>query len=99
MIYPQKGFISNGLSGAESRGPGPLEVEAAEVAGHVHHLADKVESRDGAAPHGLGVELGGVDAAGGDLGLFVSFGALGDDVPGVRAMLQRIEVRVGPARG
>src|SRR5690348_10300155 len=32
------------LSGGPARCPRPLEVEAAEVSGHVHHLADEVQS-------------------------------------------------------
>ena len=38
--------------------------------------------------HGAGVELGGVDAAGGDFGLGVAFGAGGGDGPGVELALE-----------
>lgn len=34
---------SHNLTGGESRGPGPLKVVATQLAGHVHHFADKVE--------------------------------------------------------
>ena len=48
-------------------GPGPLQVIAAAVAVHIQHLAAGVEAGHKAAFHGLGVELVGAQAAGGDL--------------------------------
>src|SRR5215212_3214785 len=54
---------SDSLTGAQARGPCPLEIVAAEPAGHVHHLADEVEARHRLRFHGAGIELAGVDAA------------------------------------
>src|ERR1039458_4302602 len=68
---------SGGLAGGYCGGPGPLEVVAAEPAGDVDDFADEVEARGDAALHGTGVERVGRDAAGGDLGFVVAFGAGG----------------------
>ena len=38
--------MSGRLAGGKARGPGPLEIEAAEVARHIDDLADEVETRD-----------------------------------------------------
>ena len=43
----------NHLTTRMAGGPGPLEVEAAEVAGDVDGLADEIEAGDGAGFHGF----------------------------------------------
>jgi len=77
-------------------GPGPLEIEAAEVAGDVDDFADEEEAGDFAGFHGFAGEFGGVDAAGGDFGFFIAFGACGADGPGVQFPFERVESDVGP---
>ena len=68
-----------------------MEVVAAEPAGDVDDFADEVEAGDFVALHGAGVEFGGVDAAGGDFGFGVAFGAGGSDASrcGVALRLRR----------
>lgn len=44
---------SEGVSCRKSRGPGPLEVEAAEVAGDVDDFADEIEAGHVAGFHRL----------------------------------------------
>ena len=66
-----------GAAGGGAGGPGPLEVEAAQVAGDVDNFADEEEAGDFARFHGFAGEFVGVDAAGGDFGFFVAFGAGG----------------------
>ena len=76
-----------------ARGPGPLEVEAAEVAGDVDDFADEEQAGNFAAFHGFGGEFVGVDAAAGDFGFFVAFGACGHEAPGMHLLLEIGEVR------
>ena len=73
-----------------------MEVVAAEPAGYVYDFADEVEAGDLAALHGLCVEFGGVDAAGGDLGLGVAFGSGGRDAPCVEVAAPNSPASVGP---
>ena len=87
------------MAGSNARGPGPLEVIAAEPASNVDDFADEVEPGDDAALHGAGVERVGVDAAGGDLGFGVAFGADGDDAPSVEAALEPGQGGVGERAG
>jgi hypothetical protein len=86
-----------GAAGSGGGGPGPLEIEAAEVAGDVDDFADEEEAWDFAGFHGFAGEVGGVDAAGGDFGFFVAFGAGGADGPGVQFRFERVESDVGPS--
>ena len=67
--------MSNGLPGAEARRPRPLEVESAQMAGDVDDFADEVQPRNFARLHGLGRSSSVSTPPGGDLGLFVAFGA------------------------
>ena len=62
---------SGELAGAVTGRPCPLEVIAAEPAGHIDHLADEVETRHGAGFHRLGRQGGGIDAAQGNFGEIV----------------------------
>ncbi len=78
---------SNCLPGAESRGPGPLKIEPAQLSGHVDHFADKVKTGNAPAFHGLGRQFIGIHAASRDLGLLVPFGAGRRNRPAVRAKL------------
>src|SRR5918911_3593404 len=64
-----------------ARGPCPLEVVAAEVAGHVQDLADEVEAGGLARLQSLGRKLVGRDAAARDLRLLKTFGAGRQDAP------------------
>jgi hypothetical protein len=73
-----------------------LEVVATEPAGDIDDLPDEVEAGVMFGFHGAGVEIPGVDAASGDLGLGVAFGALGLESPVVELLLEAIESGVGP---
>ncbi len=53
----------------------------AQVAGDIHHFADKVQVGAVEHGHGLGGQLAGVDATEGNLGSTVAFGAGGFDGP------------------
>ena len=55
---------------------------------YVDRLADEVEPGHAPALHGLGGEFGGGDAACGDLGLGVPFGARGCDLPAMQTDLR-----------
>src|SRR5690606_18257999 len=46
-----------------ARGPGPLEVIAAQPAGHIDRLAYEVQARHGARLHGLLIQPARIDAA------------------------------------
>jgi len=76
-----------------------LEVVAPQPPGYVDHLADEVEAGDLAAHQGAGVEFGGVDAAGGDLGLGIALGAGGGEAPGVEGVLEAGQCGVGEGLG
>ena len=45
---------SRKLPGDPAGAPGPLEIEAAEMTGDIHHFADKIESGHLFGFHGLG---------------------------------------------
>ena len=88
--------VLQGAACGGSGGPGPLEIEAAEVAGDVDHFSDEVETWDVAGLHGLGGETGGIDATGGDFGFFVAFGAGGLEWPVVQAGGEGIDFAITP---
>src|SRR5215218_4550419 len=69
--------LLNELSSRIGRGPGPLEVVAAEVAGHVHDFAYEVEAGRAPRLQRLGRKFIRRDAAARHLGLLESFGAGG----------------------
>ena len=58
-------------------GPGPLEIVAAEPAGHIDDFADEIEARHTPRLHRLRGELAGVDAADGHFRFRIAFGAVG----------------------
>jgi hypothetical protein len=92
-------FLLDRSAGSHGRGPGPLEVEAAEVAGHVDYFADEKETGDVACFHGAGLKIVGVDAAGGDFGFGEALCAGGMEWPMVQAAFAGFEGGVGPAFG
>lgn len=57
IAKPLRNTSSGGHAGAVAGGPSPLEVETAEVTGHIHDLADEVQARHFARFHGLGRQL------------------------------------------
>ncbi len=67
-------------------GPGPLEIEAPQPAGDVHHFADEVEAGHPLALHGLGAELIGVHPAQGHLGGAVALVSAGLKLPAVELL-------------
>lgn len=87
------------LTGGDGGGPRPLKIEAAQVAGDVDGFSDEEEARDVAGFEGAGVEVGGVDTAGGDLGLLKSFRADGMKLPSTQAALGGFDGGVGPVLG
>ena len=87
--------VLKGAAGGGAGGPGPLEIVTAETARDIYDFADEIEAGDFAGFHGFGVEFVGVDAAGGDFGFFVAFGAGGMDGPGVKLFFQISEGLIG----
>ncbi len=85
-----------GAPRSRAGGPGPLEIEAAEMPGDVDHFSDEIEPRNVAALHGPRAQLRCVDSARGDLGLFVAFGSRRIDGPAVESGLCAGEALVGP---
>jgi len=77
-------------------GPGPLEIETAEVAGDVDDFADEIKARDFAGFHRFAGEFAGVDAAGGDFRFGIAFGAGGKNGPGVEFFFEGGQGRAGP---
>jgi len=72
-----------------------LEIETAEVTGDVDDFADEEEAGNFAGFQGFAGEFGGVDAAGGDFGFGVAFGAGGEDGPVVELALEFFEGGIG----
>ena len=64
------------------------------MAGDVDDFSDEVEAWHFAALHGFGGELVGIDAAGGDLSFFVSFGSCGSDLPRVQLLFEIVETLI-----
>ena len=93
-----EGFIldSHGAAGRGARGPSPLEVEAAEMAGDIHDFANKEETGDFAAFHGFAGKFIGVHTAGGDFGFFITFGSCRSDDPFVNLTLESFERLIRP---
>ena len=60
-----------------------MKVVASEPTGDVDDLSDEEEAGDSAGLHGFGVQLCGVDSAGGNFGFAIAFGASGGNAPGV----------------
>ena len=76
-----------------------MEVETAQVASDVDDFANEVEAGDVAGFQGAGLQVGGVDAAGGYFGFGEAFCAGGVDGPVVQILLAGFERGVGPADG
>ena len=62
-------------------GPGPLEIEAAELARDVDDFADEEQAGNQARFHGFAGKLTRVDATCGDFGFGVAFGIGGTNGP------------------
>src|SRR6218665_1432581 len=75
-------------------GPGPLEVVAAQPAGHVNHFANEIEPRLSFALHGLRAQLARVHAAAHDLGLTPALAAIGCELPALQLAGQGLQVLV-----
>ena len=65
--FGQSDVRSGAVTGCHARGPGPLEVMAAKMAGHIHDLANEIQVWPFQHRHGLGGELAGIDVPQGDL--------------------------------
>ena len=74
--------------------PGPLEIIAAQPAGDVHRLADRVQARHAACFHRLRGKICGADAADGDFGLGEAFGSVGRERPRGQLALGLFQQRV-----
>src|SRR5690554_1707015 len=75
------GAGGNGAAGGSARGPGPLEIIAAEPAGHVHRFADNIKAGLAVGLHRFGADTLGVDPAERYFGGAIAFGAAGGEVP------------------
>src|SRR3712207_2242070 len=90
---------SDSLPGAVPGSPGPLEIEAAKVAGNVNHFTDPEQARHFSTLHCLSRELIRVDAARGDLGFRVAFRSGRNHLPRMRSAFHLGQRRVRPAEG
>lgn len=63
------------------RRPGPLEIKTAQMPGNIDNLANKKQAGLGFCFEGFGGEAIAVDAAEGDFGGAIAFGAGGEDFP------------------
>ena len=66
--------MSVGLARRESRRPGPLKVETAEVSGDIDHFPDEIQTGNFALLHRPRREFVGSDAPRRHLGLLMAFG-------------------------
>ncbi|GEM_PF-2081416 len=66
----QSDDLSGAVSCCHTRGPRPLEIVAAQMAGHIHYLANEIQVWSFQYCHGLGRQLAGVDATESDLRCF-----------------------------
>ncbi len=82
-------------TGGGGRGPSPLKIEAAEVAGDVDNLSDEEEPRNETGFHGFAGEFSGVHAAGSDFGFFVALRASRNKRPIVKPLFESSEGRIG----
>src|ERR1035438_6670457 len=90
-------FMSDGLSGAESRRPRPLEVVTAEMTCNIDYFADKEQSGNSAALHGFCRQFIRVNPAGSHLGFFVAFRSLRQNFPAMNLALHFVERGIVPA--
>lgn len=86
-------------TGADTGGPGPLEVVSTQPPGYVDDLADEVETGDLAGLHGLCVELCCIDASCCYLCFGVALRAGGGELPCVELALHGCKGGVGPICG
>ncbi len=96
---PYTSMWLEGLGGGVGAGPGPLEVEATEVAGDVDDFTDEEEAANFRGFHGFAGKSAGIHAASGDFGFFVAFGGCRSDRPGVESIFEGEEIGVGPGIG
>ena len=96
-FYPGIGWTGQveSTTGGGGRGPGPLKIEAAEVAGDVDNLTDEEEAGNETRFHGFAGEFVGVHAAGGDFGFFVAFRASRNKCPIVKLLFESSEGGIG----
>ena len=88
----------NNPSRSDSRRPGPLEVEASQLSGHIHRLADKEQPRYRPRLHRPRLQSGRVYSSGRHLCFIKSFGSHGMKLPSVQIALASLQSCVGPAR-
>ena len=77
------GGASNELACGVARRPGPLEVEAAEMAGHIQYLADEIQTGLMFGLHRFGADVIGIHAAQGHLRRTVALSARWLEVPAI----------------
>src|SRR5436190_2710662 len=90
---------SNELTRRVARRPGPLEIEAAEPAGHVHHLTDKEQAGRLLRFHRLGRKFGRIDSADRDFRLLITLGSGGAYAPAVKQLVERVDFAIREHRG
>ena len=71
VVGPDRIVLPRGMAGC----PGPLKIESAQMAGHVHYLADYIKPGCFLGFHGCRGKLIGVDASRGHLGGPIPFRA------------------------
>src|SRR3974390_561733 len=89
--YSHSERTSRGCCGS----PGPLKIEAAQLACHVHHFADEEQAGDSLRFHGLAGKFARIDAASCHFGFDVAFGARGRNLPSVKLLFEHVERCIG----
>src|SRR5579864_2409509 len=98
----QEVILTDGLkrsSRRRSRGPGPLEVEAPEMSGHIDNLSYEVQAQHLAALHRLRGEFVSVDTSSGHFGFLESLCARRTNAPTMNLPLEIGECGIGPCGG
>src|SRR5215472_5994771 len=86
-------------SGCRTRCPRPLEVESANVAGHIDNFADEEQARNLARLHRFGRKFVGIDTTRSHLGLLEAFGSFRCDGPRMQSLLKIAQPRICPRGG
>ena len=82
-------------TGGCGRGPSPLKIEAAELAGDVDNLADEEETGNETRFHGFAGEFASAHTAGSDFGFFVALRANRNKRPIVKLLFESSERGIG----
>src|ERR1035437_9576514 len=86
----------NRAASRHTRRPRPLEVEAAQLAGHVHDFTDKKQTRNRTRLHCARLQVGRIHAADGDFSLLKALGPNRMQFPPAQLPLTRRQGRIRP---